>query len=353
MEEKHAKEILDNRETVQKIDIADMLSSILALPEHLVEGMESGSKVNIPYFRPENIVACGMGGSAIAGEIVGAWLSERLSIPFVTNRNYHIPSFVSKNTLVFALSYSGNTYETINMVKEAFDKGAKVIGISSGGKLRDIVEQRSGYFIEIPSGLQPRAALGYLVAAMGSTMKSLKIYDPDVEIMSTSASLKELRERLTPSEEYENNEAKKIAAELVDTVPVIYSHGSFVSAANRWHTQINENSKMLAFYGSLTEMDHNEIVGWNDSAEGFSVIFLRGNEDSTVSKVIDFTEKVIEKKGGKVVEVRAEGERSLERMFSLIYKGDFVSYYLAILRGMNPTPVDIITKLKEEVRRIR
>lgn len=352
MEEKRVKEILDNRENIRKIDRADMLSSILALPEHLVKGMESGNRVSIPYFRPENIVACGMGGSAIAGEIVGAWLSERLSIPFAINRNYHIPSFVSKKTLVFALSYSGNTYETINMAEEAFDRGAKVIGIASGGKLRDIVEDRGGYFIDIPAGLQPRAALGYLVAAMGSTMKSLKIYDPDVEILATSSKLKELRERLTPSAPFEHNEAKRIAAGLLGTVPVIYSHGAFISAANRWHTQINENSKMLAFYGSLTEMDHNEIVGWNDSSKGFSAVFLRGNEDTILSKVIDFTEKVIEDRGGKVVEVQAEGEGSLERMFSLIYKGDFVSYYLAILRGIDPTPVDIIKKLKEEVKRL-
>jgi len=349
LEEKYPKDILDDRDAVKKVDAEDMLSAILAFPEHLIAGMESGNRVNIPYFRPENIVACGMGGSAIAGEIVGAWLSERLSIPFETNRNYHIPSFVSKNTLVLALSYSGNTYETINMVKEAFDKGSKVIGISSGGKLREIVEQENGYFIEIPSGLQPRAALGYLVAAMGSTMKSLKIYDPDVEILSTSAHLKGLREKLTPSSRFDENEAKQVAARIVDSVPVIYSHGPYVSAANRWHTQINENSKMLAFYGALTEMDHNEIVGWNDRAEGFSAVFLRGDEDAAVSKVIDFTEKVIGENGGRVVEVRAEGERSLERMFSLIYKGDFVSYYLAILRGTDPTPVDIISKLKKEI----
>ncbi len=329
-----------------------MLSSILALPEHLVTGMESGNRVEIPYFRPDSIVACGMGGSAIAGEIVGAWLSERLSIPFITNRNYQIPSFVSKNTLIFALSYSGNTYETINMVEEAFERGAKIIAISSGGALQSIVEEKGGHFIDIPSGLQPRAALGYLVSAMASTMKSLKIYDPDVEIISTSSFMKDLRERLTPSRKYEDNEAKKIAAQIVDTVPVIYSYGSYIYAANRWHTQINENSKLLSFYGALTEMNHNEIVGWNDSAEGFSAVFLRGNESRILSTVVEFTKEVIKKNGGKVIDVRAEGERSLEKMFSLIYKGDFVSYYLSILRGVDPTPVDVISALKSEIKKV-
>ncbi len=346
MEKEEAIAILDNRERMREIDRNNMLSSILSLPEQLVEGMESGNRVEIPYFRPDNIVACGMGGSAIASEIVASWLSERLRIPFITNRNYHIPSFVGKNTLVLAISYSGNTYEVLNMVEEAMERGAKVIGISSGGKLRDILED-DYYFIELPSGLQPRAALGYLVAAMGSVMKSLKIYDPDVEILSISAHLKSLREKLTPSRKYEYNEAKRIAWQIYGTIPVIYSYGSYVSAANRWHTQLNENSKVLSFYGELTEMDHNEIVGWDSDAKGFSAVFLRGNESALLSKVVDFTKGIIEKSGGKVVDVWAEGDSSLERMFSLIYKGDFVSYYLAMLKGVDPSPEDVIERLDE------
>lgn len=331
---------------MKEIDRGDMLSSILSLPEQLIEGMESGNRVEIPYFKPENIVACGMGGSAIASDIVSSWLSERLHIPFLTNRNYSIPSFVSKNTLVLAISYSGNTYEVIHMVEEAMERGAKVIGISSGGKLRDMLED-DYYFIELPPGMQSRAALGYLVSAMGSVMKSLKIYDPDVEILSISAHLKELRERLTPSRKYHENEAKKVAAEIYGSVPVIYSYGSYVSAANRWHTQINENSKVLSFYGELTEMDHNEILGWNSAPKGFSAVFLRGNESPLLSKVVNFTKEVIEKAGVKTIDVYAEGNGPLERMFSLIYKGDFVSYYLAMLNGVDPGPEDIILKLSE------
>jgi glucose/mannose-6-phosphate isomerase len=346
LEEKEAIKILDDREHMMEIDRENMLSSILKLPEQLIEGMESGNRVDIPYFRPENIVVCGMGGSAIAGDIVESWLSERLHIPFITNRNYHIPSFVSENTLVLAISYSGNTYEVINMVEEAMEKGAKVIGISSGGKLREMLED-DYYFIDIPSGMQSRAALGYLVASMGSVMKSLNIYDPDVEILAISAHLKALREKLAPSRNYEDNEAKKIAYKLFGTTPVIYSYGSYVSAANRWHTQINENSKVLSFYGELTEMNHNEMVGWASSVDGFSAVFLRGNESELLSKVVDFTKNVIEKNGGRTVDVWAEGEGSLERMFSLIYKGDFVSYYLAMLKGIDPTPEKVIEAMEK------
>ncbi len=348
MKESEAMKILDDRERMQEIDRDDMLSSILSLPEQLVEGIKSGNRVDIPYFRPENIVACGMGGSAIASEIVASWLSEKLHVPFITNRNYHIPSFVSEKTLVLAISYSGNTYEVLNMVEEAMEKGAKVIGISSGGKLRDMLE-KDYYFIEVPSGMQSRAALGYLVAAMGSVMKSLNIYDPDVEMLSVSAHLKELREKLTPSRGYRYNEAKRIASEIYGTVPVIYSYGSYVSAANRWHAQINENAKMLSFYGEITEMNHDEMVGWNDGADGFSAIFLRGRESELLSKVVEFTKRVIENGGGKSMDVRAEGDGSLERMFSLIYKGDFVSYYLAILRGIDPTPEEVIGELQKEI----
>ena len=168
-------------------------------------------------------------------------------------------------------------------------------------------------------------------------------------MLSVSAHLKELREKLTPSRRYRYNEAKRIASEIYGTVPVIYSYGSYVSAANRWHAQINENAKMLSFYGEITEMNHDEMVGWNDGADGFSAIFLRGREGELLSKVVEFTKKVIENGGGKSMDVRAEGDGSLERMFSLIYKGDFVSYYLAILRGIDPTPEEVIGELQKEI----
>ena len=351
MEEKEAESILEDRERIREIDRGDMLSTIFSLPAQLTAGIKAGNRFEIPNFRPKNIVACGMGGSAIAGEVTGVWLSERLPIPFFTNRNFNIPSFVSKDTLVFALSYSGNTYETLNMAEEALDRGAKVIAISSGGKLREMAESE-GYFIDIPAGLQPRAAIGHLVSAMGSALKSLKIYDPDVEIISTASYLKELRERLTPSRRYGDNEAKRVAAALVDTTPVIYSYGPYVAAANRWHTQINENAKMLSFYGALTEIEHNEIVGWNDSAKGFSAVFLRGSESAALSAITEFDKEVIKSRGGRALDVRAEGEDSLKKIFSLIYKGDFVSYYLALLRGIDPTPVEIISELKGKVKNL-
>ena len=150
---------------MSEVDREDMLSSIMALPEQLSIGM-GGNRVDIPYFRPSNIVAAGMGASAIAGEIAAAWLCERLSIPFMTNRNYSLPSFISEKTLVLALSYSGNTYETINMVREALDRKATVIAISSGGKLREMAEEEGMHFIELPGGLQPRMAMGYLIGAI-------------------------------------------------------------------------------------------------------------------------------------------------------------------------------------------
>jgi len=341
--------VFDDISEMERIDRGKMLESILSLPEHFVEGLSSGNRVEIPYFKPDNIVACGMGGSAIAGEIAAAWLCERLSIPFFTNRNYNIPSFVSEKTLVLALSYSGNTYETLNMVKEALDRKATVIGISSGGHLKEMMNERGAHFIEMPEGLQPRAAMGYLVSAIGSVMKSLNIYDPEVEMLSVSSILKKLRERINPSVPSENNEAKQISAELHGTVPVIYSYGPYISAANRWHTQINENSKMLAFYGALTEMDHNEIVGWDDGADGFSAVFLRGNESDILSTVTDFNEELIRKAGGRVIDVRAEGDNTFEKIMSLIYMGDFVSYYLAMLRGVDPVEEPAISELENRL----
>ncbi len=339
---------LDDRQYMAGIDREDMLSSIMELPEQLAIGM-GGNRVDIPYFRPENIVAAGMGGSAIAGEIAAAWLCERLSMPFVTSRNYNLPSFVSGKTLVLALSYSGNTYETLNMVEEALERKATVVAISSGGKLMEMAEEHGLSMIELPSGLQPRSAMGYLVAAIGSVMKSLNLYDPDVELLSLSALLRDLRERINPSVPTEKNEAKRIAMAIEGSIPVIYSYGPYVAAANRWHTQINENAKLLSFYGALTEMDRNEIVGWNSDAKGFSAVFLRGNEGNRLKEVTDFNEEVIERAGGTVVDVGAEGNNTLEKMMSLIYMGDFVSYYLAILRETDPTPEDVISELETRI----
>jgi len=349
--------MLDNLELITQIDKSKMLDVVADFPNHIVQATKLAEDIRIAEKDINNIVISGMGGSAISGDILKEWLRDRLDIPIFVNRDYNLPKWVGKDTLSIFLSYSGNTEETLSSFREAIKRKSLCVGISSGGKLEDICKEKNVPHVKIPSGFQPRAAIAYLLFPTIKIIQKIGLLnDVDGEIKETVKISREISINNKKEIKQSNNLAKSIALSIKDTLPHIYAWRYYVPIARRWRTQINENSKMIARFDEVPECNHNDIVGWTEQTEiaaMSSCIFLRDkDEPNRISERYNFMKDVFEKAGAKVLEVEALGKSLLARMISLMYIGDFVSCYLAILRKVDPTPVYVISKLKERLQRI-
>ncbi len=302
-----------------------------------------------------NILVTGLGGSAIGGDILRNYAAQRASIPVIVNRNYNLPAFVGADTLVLAVSYSGNTEETLEAYQEAVNRGADVIVLSSGGKISEYARRDNKAIIQVPTGFVPRAAAGWLFAPVALLLGQMGIL-PGVEdeIKETAEVLKQLRESLNPTVGVPVNLARVIAEKTRGNVPIIWGTlGVSEVAAQRWKAQINENAKSPAYYNVFPELNHNEIVGFEAPGELLQqqvYIILRDKHDyEPIQKRIEISKKIIKDKVKNIIEVYSSGETYLARVFSLIYVGDYASVYLALEYGINPTPVKMIDYLKEQL----
>lgn len=302
-----------------------------------------------------NIVVAGMGGSAIAGELLKSYLQEELKVPMMIHRDYGTPQYLDKHSLVFIVSYSGDTEEALSAFDQAMKKRAQVIAVSSGGDLAQRCEENQVSHFSIPSGYPPRQALGYLFfTLLGLCDKMGLCSEKSKDIHETSALLKEMVGRYNPETTFGNNLANHIAQSIYHAIPVIYIATPFFAGVEvRWRNQYNENSKTMAYSNIFPEVTHNEIVGWEaleEVTKHFRVIFLRDPEETArVKQRVEITKKIL--KGNNVLfgEVFAEGNSRLARMFSLIYTGDWSSYYLAMLNEQDPIKIDSIDLLKNRL----
>ena len=296
----------------------------------LPKGISASGKIN-------NIVIAGMGGSAMGGDLLKIYLSNT-NIPVYVNRDYKVPNFVDENSLVFAVSYSGNTEETLSALNAAKEKKAQIIGITSGGKLSEECEK----VVNIPSGLQPRAALGYLFFPMLGILHNTNI------IRVKNDELNEMMDILKQTDKF-NEQGEELSKKLKEKIPIIYASEALGAIAFRWKTQINENAKMPAFYNVFSEMNHNEIAGYKSMDHKFSVVMiLDKNDNDRVKKRMNICKEIMEEYV-EVEEVETQGESLLARMFSAIYLGDYVSYYMALWNRVDPSPVDIIEGMKKKL----
>jgi len=304
-----------------------------------------------------NVIVTGMGGSAIGGDIIAAALARSMSMPFIINRDYHLPGFVDSSSLVFACSYSGNTEETLSAYQEARSAGAGVVCISSGGSLAELAKADGYPWIQIPGGMPPRAALGHSSMALLGALQALGLVPDMTESMEETADLlSKLVFKYGPESAESENEAKQIARSLNGKVIAIYASNEILGpVAVRWRGQFEENAKNLAFHHTLPEMNHNELVGWELPAPvlgRIGVVLLRDREDHPqVQRRFELTKELIRKRAGVVRETWTEGRSVLARIFSMVYLGDFASIYLAYLNSVDPTPVAVIETLKKELDR--
>ena len=318
------------------LDSQNMLQAIKDFPKQCREALVLPKGISAQG-EIDNIVVIGMGGSAVGGDLLKIYLSNS-NIPVYVNRDYKVPNFVNENSLVFAVSYSGNTEETLSALNDAKEKKAQIIGITSGGKLADECEK----VIKIPSGLQPRAALGYLFFPMLGILHNTNI------IRVKNDDLNEMMDILNQTDKF-NDAGEVLAKKLKEKIPVIYASEALGTIAFRWKTQINENAKMPAFFNVFSEMNHNEIAGYKGMDRKFIVVLIRDKHDnSRIKKRMDVCREIMEV-NVDVEEVQTEGEGLLARMFSAIYLADFVSYYLALQNRVDPTPVEVIEGMKKKI----
>ncbi len=344
---------------IHSIDPSGMYDLIKGFPRQVEEAIAIGNaaKITLNVQRIENIVLCGLGGSAIGGDLLRSYLASELKVPFIVNRNYTLPKFVGRTTLVIISSYSGNTEETNACHREAIRRGAKILCISSGGLVEKIAKQKKQPHIKVPGGPSPRAALGYSFFPLLIALTKLKlIKDKSRDIKETLALLKQKAEEYADPET-PTNTALHLARKLAGKIGVVYSATERLDAINtRWRGQVAENAKSLAWGHVLPEMNHNELVGWSVLKEqmgGMQVFFLRDRDDHKRVQVrMEITKGVVHQYTDHIEEIWSEGKSTLARMFSLVHLGDWTSFYLAILNGVDPMPVKVIDYLKEELAKV-
>ncbi len=346
---------LDSIEEIAKFDKSDMLSIIRSFPQQWKEAAALGQEFHHPpdYRKLDKIVVTGLGGSAMGGDILCSYLNEEVKIPIFVNRRYTLPHFVDENTLLLVVSYSGNTEETISAYHQGVDLSAKMVAVTSGGKLRELGEAKGIPLIIVPPGMPPRTALGHLFLPLLIILEKLglvKAKGKDIE--ETGFLLEELSQRWDPSSS-DRNLPKNLARKLLGKLPLIYGSEPLKAVCLRWKTQINENSKSLAYPVVFPELNHNEIIGWEgmeELRERLEIVILRDKGDQErIEKRIEITKSVLGERAGGIEEAWSEGKSLLARLFSLIYLGDWVSFYLAILSNIDPTPVKSIDLLKKRL----
>jgi len=344
-------------EKITMVDKAHMLDGLARFPEQIKEALTIAEAVQrFNFLKIDNVVVAGMGGSAISGDIMLSLFRDKLDVPLVVNREYDLPKWVNKDTLVICISYSGNTDETLSSFKIASQKKCKILCISTGGKLQDLAEKRGIPFIKIPAGIQPRAATAYLLFPSIIFLKKIGLLKTAIETdieetIAVTTDFVTLNKKEVPEE---NNLAKQLAKKIFNTIPQIYGWGVYTPIAIRWRHQLNENSKIIARSDIVPECNHNDIVGWSgnpDISKQFSCILFRDKDEETIDMKtrLNFMRDLFHNTAGNVIEVSPKGKNQLAKMMYLMCLGDFTSCYLAVLRGINPSPVNIITELKKRL----
>ncbi|MBC7247073.1 MAG: bifunctional phosphoglucose/phosphomannose isomerase [Actinobacteria bacterium] len=352
-------EILDDLVSLEEGDPGGMLPAVEAFPRQCADALRLGRELEtVPSAEGLARVAfLGMGGSAIGGDVLRVLLEEATGLSMSVHRSYRLPVTLGSDTLAVVASYSGNTEETISAFEDALYLGCRVLAVTSGGELLKRARVSGLPCLVIPAGLQPRAALGYLSLAAAAVMERMGLLQGFVKVASETVScLEDKAEEWGRISVTGKNFAKQLARRLVGRVPVVYGTESLLGvAAYRWKCQFNENAKVPAFCHVLPEMNHNEIVGWhelNDVTRRAEAIFLlEEDDDPRIARRVEVTAELLRDRVGGVTVIRVGGRTRTEKLFGAMYLGDFVSVYLALLNGVDPTPVESIALLKERMAR--
>ena len=348
---------LDSPVVVARIDRDDMLGRVRDLPRQLAQARQvaAGLTLTDRHRSVDLVVVLGMGGSAIGADLVAAAAGERLRVPLLVQRDYHLPSGIGERTLVVAASHSGETIETVTAAAEAQARGLPMVVIATGGALGREAAADGTPWLRYDQPGQPRAALGWSVGLLQELLAAAGlISDPD-PLGSAVSVLDELLERMGPGVETDANPAKQLAWSILGRIPVVYGAASMAPVARRWKTQFNENAKSWAAYEPMPEANHNAIEGSlnpRELADAPFVIEIRDpSESPDVAARYRVVEELLGERATNRARVWAEGPTPLARVLSAVAWGDLVSVYLAILYQTDPTPVTLLAMLKERLAR--
>lgn len=342
------------RSIIEQTDTQQMWDLLVDFPNQWDEAVKTTEELalNIQPGEVNNICIAGMGGSAIGGDLIQAYSADTSPVPVQVVKGYEVPSWVGEGTLMIASSFSGNTEETLEALNRARQKGARPIAITSGGELLLTATRDDFDYFKMPSEIRARAAVGYNFITLFRIFQKLGfVKEGNKALAETEAMLNSQAELLST---IEDNEALMLAEDLNETLPVVYSNNNFMNAvALRWCSQFEENSKILAYRNEFPEMNHTEIVGWEQLAHltgRLSVIFLLDKEDGArIEKRMRITKELIEDQATTITILRTRGKSRLTRMFSLVQLADWTSFYLAVINGVDPSPVPKIDLFKSKL----
>lgn len=319
---------------------------IANFPENIEDALIIAKNVTFrsPENQIENVVICGMGGSGIGGKLVSFWVQNEIKVPIQCFHDYTAPAFIDKNTLVIASSYSGNTEETLYFVEEAQKKGAHIIGVCSGGELKDYCNKNQFDCVIVPGGNPPRTALAFSVVQVSNILTKIGLISD--KILNNIKTGKEL---IVADNQHIREEALELARFVKGTVPVFYATSIYEAVLVRAKQQFNENSKLLCWTHVLPEMNHNELVGWGGGDHRFSAVYFDTNDLLPRNKKrAEITLDVISSKT-KLLTLKTKGNNLVERSIYLIHLVDWASFYLAELNKVDAFDINIIDKLKSEL----
>lgn len=332
------------KKDVEDVDIKNMAGELVKFPGQCEEALTLGTNLRFPQnYMPTSIAVLGMGGSGVSGDFLKAYFLEKKStIPVYVIRDYTIPKYITKDTLVFAVSYSGNTEETVSAYREAGKLGGQTVVICSGGKLEPISREYGAKLIKVPSGMQPRLSTPYLFLPMLTILKNngiISVKDSEIQALTQSLAKSQFQEL-----------AKGLADMIGKKIPIIYSSERFSVIAMKFKTDINENAKIQAFYNIYSEFNHNELTSYVNKMADYHIVIVTDDDDHPrIKKRMKITKDLFRKYGQTVTELNIKGDSFLSKLMSSAYVGLWLGYYLALEYDTDPTPVEIIEDLKKQL----
>jgi glucose/mannose-6-phosphate isomerase len=346
--------VIETVERIRAADPGDMLGRIKDLPKQVRDAWAIAGKATIPpaYSDVRSIVVAGMGGSAIGGDLAAALLADELKVPMTVHRDYGLPAYVGRDSLVIVSSYSGNTEETLSSFEEARKRGAKVLALTTGGKIGELARASNYPVVTFSYKAQPRAALGYsLGLVLGVLCKLGFAHDLSDDNEAALSDLAKLEERV--HEGARTNDAKKLALDLFGRVPFAYGAGVMGVMARRVKGQWNENAKNWSAFDVMSELNHNAVVGFEHppiAKEAITVLLLRSDRDNPRHKLrFEVTRELLDRARIPHKTLQFAGRNMLSEVLQMVYFTDYVSFYVALLNGADPSPVKSIDYLKDRL----
>jgi glucose/mannose-6-phosphate isomerase len=348
---------LDDLTLFQALDIHNMIGWINGLPDQLLAGWELGQTLPLPAGLSDlrHVIIAGMGGSGIGADLLEACMAETCPLPIVVLRNYSLPAWVhGPETLVIASSHSGNTEETLAVFAEARARGCRLLALTTGGRLAETGDSDGWPAWRFVYAGPPRTAVGYTFGILLAAFFRLGLApDPLTDLLETVEALRIHQKHLLPEVPTPHNPAKRMAGQLVDRWVVLFAADDFLPVARRWKGQISEMAKAWAQFEALPEADHNSLAGLSHPErplEHMLALFLTAPANHPRNQLrLDVTRRMFMVQGINTDFIRARGSSRMAQLWTLLHMGDYIAYYLAMAYGEDPTPVDALTELKQEL----